>query len=56
MKICKVYTNLNVAGPLLDPLPRSKHEIDMSEVSIRYLYCYYINWKVCDLFVKLYIL
>jgi hypothetical protein len=36
MKICKVYTNLNVAGPLLDPLPRSKHEINMSEVSIRY--------------------
>jgi hypothetical protein len=37
IKICKIHTYLNVANPLIKPLPQSKHEAHMRSMGIRYL-------------------
>jgi hypothetical protein len=37
IKICKIHTDLNVADPLIKPLPKPKHEAHMRSMGIRYL-------------------
>jgi hypothetical protein len=38
VKVCKVHTDHNIAGPLMKPLPQPKHEAHMRSMSIRYLH------------------
>ena len=37
VKICKVHTDLNIADPLMKPLPQPKHEAHTRSMGIRYL-------------------
>ena len=38
VKVCKVHMDHNVADPLMNPLPQTKHEAHMSSMGIRYLH------------------
>ena len=35
IEICKIHTDLNVAGPLTKPLPRAKHDQHHSSMGVR---------------------
>ena len=37
IKICKVHTDLNVADPLTNPLPRAKHDQHQTAMGVRYI-------------------
>src|SRR3954467_3599476 len=37
VKVCKIYTDLNVSDPMTKPLPRAKHEQHRTTIGVREL-------------------